>query len=130
MILSVCRTNGVAVRARRVLLIARKIYVIERKANASLILWTSFPYLANLGFQVGLLSSLSHERSRWRSWLPSELDWLSRQIRPLLHWHLASFLCITAGSLLALLTPLVLKWVIDRIIPQRQTGIAPISGRA
>ena len=69
------------------------------------------------------MSSLSHERSRWRSWLPSELDWLSRQIRPLLHWHLASFLCITAGSLLALLTPLVLKWVIDRLIPQRQPGL-------
>ena len=64
-----------------------------------------------------------HERSRWRYWIPSELDWLSRQIRPLLHWHLASFLCITTGSLLALLTPLVLKWVIDRLIPQRQPGL-------
>ena len=70
-----------------------------------------------------LLSVLSHERSRWSSWLPSELDWLSEQIRPFLRWHLASFLCITAGSLLALLTPLVLKWVIDRLIPQRQPGL-------
>jgi ABC-type bacteriocin/lantibiotic exporter with double-glycine peptidase domain len=105
------------------LLIAGKVYVVERKANASLILWTSFPYLANLGFQVGLLSSLSHERSRWRSWVPSELQWLSGQIRPLMHWHLASFLCITAGSLLALLTPLVLKWLIDQIIPQRKMGL-------
>jgi ATP-binding cassette, subfamily B, bacterial MsbA len=72
---------------------------------------------------VGLLSFLSHERSRWRSWLPSELRWLSIQIRPFLRWHLASFLCITAGSLLALLTPLVLKWLIDRIIPQRKLGL-------
>ena len=69
------------------------------------------------------MSSLSHERSRWRSWVPSELQWLSRQIRPLVHWHLASFLCITAGSLLALLTPLVLKWLIDQIIPQRKMGL-------
>jgi ABC-type bacteriocin/lantibiotic exporter with double-glycine peptidase domain len=69
------------------------------------------------------LSSLSHERRRWSSWLPSELRWLSNQIRPLLHWHVASFLCITAGSLLALLTPLVLKWLIDRIIPQRNLGL-------
>src|ERR1700683_4628662 len=107
----------------RILLIAGKICVVERKANVSLILWTSFPYLANLGFQVGLLSSLSHERSRWRSWVPSELQWLSREIRPLLHWHLASFLCITTGSLLALLTPLVLKWLIDQIIPQRKLGL-------
>ena len=70
-----------------------------------------------------LLSFLSHERSRWSSWLPSELRWLSKQIRPLLHWHVASFLCITAGSLLALLTPLVLKWLIDQIIPQKKMGL-------
>jgi ABC-type multidrug transport system fused ATPase/permease subunit len=69
------------------------------------------------------LSCLSHERSRWSSWLPGELRWLSKQIRPLLHWHVASFLCITAGSLLALLTPLVLKWLIDQIIPQKQMGM-------
>lgn len=69
------------------------------------------------------MSSPFHDRSRWKSWAPSELRWLSRQIRPLLHWHLASFLCITAGSLLALLTPLVLKWLIDQIIPQRKMGL-------
>ena len=33
--------------------------------------------------------------------LPPEFVWLIKQIRPLLHWHLASFLAITAGSLLA-----------------------------
>lgn len=53
---------------------------------------------------------------------PSELRWLATQLRPLLHWHAASFLCITAGSLLALLTPLVLKWLIERVLPQRNTG--------
>jgi ABC-type bacteriocin/lantibiotic exporter with double-glycine peptidase domain len=72
---------------------------------------------------VELLSFLSYERSRRSSWLPSELRWLSKQIRPLLHWHVASFLCITAGSLLALLTPLVLKWLIDQIIPQKHLGL-------
>jgi ATP-binding cassette, subfamily B, bacterial MsbA len=72
---------------------------------------------------VEWLSCLSHERSRWSSWLPSELHWLSKEIRPLLHWHVASFLCITAGSLLALLTPLVLKWLIDQIIPQKKMGL-------
>lgn len=69
------------------------------------------------------MSSLLHGRSRWTSWLPSELDWLSKQVRPLLLWNLASFLCITAGSLLGLLTPVVLKWVIDRLIPQRRPGL-------
>jgi ABC-type bacteriocin/lantibiotic exporter with double-glycine peptidase domain len=60
---------------------------------------------------------------RLPSWVPSELRWLSKQIRPYVHWHLASFLCISAGSLLALATPLILKWLIDRILPQRQEGL-------
>jgi ABC-type multidrug transport system fused ATPase/permease subunit len=55
--------------------------------------------------------------------LPSELQWLIKQVSPLLHWHVASFLCITAGSLLALLTPLILRWIIDQIIPQRAGGL-------
>jgi ABC-type bacteriocin/lantibiotic exporter with double-glycine peptidase domain len=55
--------------------------------------------------------------------LPAELVWLIKEIRPLLHWHLASFLCITAGSVLALLSPLLLKWLIDGIIPQRSVGL-------
>jgi ABC-type bacteriocin/lantibiotic exporter with double-glycine peptidase domain len=46
-----------------------------------------------------------------------------KQIRPLVHWHLASFLCITAGSLLALVSPLLLKWLIDGIIPQKRMGL-------
>lgn len=69
------------------------------------------------------LSSRFYDRTRWRSWAPSELKWLSAQIRPLLHWHLGSFLCITTGSLLALLTPLILKLLIDQIIPQRRMGL-------
>jgi ABC-type bacteriocin/lantibiotic exporter with double-glycine peptidase domain len=60
---------------------------------------------------------------RLSSWVPSELRWLAQQIRPYVHWHVASFLCITAGTLLALLTPLILKWLIDRVLPQRQTGL-------
>jgi hypothetical protein len=55
--------------------------------------------------------------------LPPELVWLMKEIRPLPHWHLASFLCITIGSLLALLSALQLKWLIDGIIPQRRMGL-------
>lgn len=68
------------------------------------------------------MSCLWHERI-WLSWFPNEIRWLAKQIRPLLHWHFGSFLCITAGSLLALLTPLILKWLIDAIIPQRRLGL-------
>jgi ABC-type multidrug transport system fused ATPase/permease subunit len=67
------------------------------------------------------LFSGTHERRL--HWLPPELVWLVQEIRPLLQLHLASFLCITAGSLLALLSPLLLKWLIDGIIPQRSLGL-------
>jgi subfamily B ATP-binding cassette protein MsbA len=52
--------------------------------------------------------------------LPDELRWLWKWMRPFVHLHLASFLCMTAGSFLALLLPLVLRWIIDQLIPQRQ----------
>ncbi|MGA7293946.1 MAG: ABC transporter ATP-binding protein [Terriglobales bacterium] len=61
--------------------------------------------------------------ARGPSWVPNELRWLFKQIRPFFRWHLASFLCITTGSLLALLTPLVLKWLIDQILPRREIGL-------
>ena len=67
------------------------------------------------------MPSVTHKlRSHW---LPPEFVWLFQEIQPLLQWHLASFLCITAGSLLALLSPLLLKWLIDGIIPQRSLGL-------
>jgi ABC-type bacteriocin/lantibiotic exporter with double-glycine peptidase domain len=70
------------------------------------------------------LSSVTNQRgSHWlpllRLRLPAEFVWLIPRIRPLVHWHLASFLSITAGSLLALVSPLLLKWLIDSIIPQK-----------
>lgn len=60
---------------------------------------------------------------RSSSWMPNELRWLSVRIRPLLHLHVSSFLCITAGSLLGLLTPLILKRLIDQIIPNHDEGM-------
>jgi len=58
-----------------------------------------------------------------RNILPSELLWLYVRIRPLFAWHLASFFCLTAGSVLALVNPLVLMWVIDRVQPNRNFAL-------
>lgn len=69
------------------------------------------------------MSSVTQQRGSHWFQLPAEFLWLIRQIRPLLHWHLASFLSITAGSLLALISPLLLKWLIDGIIPQKRVGL-------
>ena len=73
--------------------------------------------------QLAALSPHGSSEACLPSCIPSEFRWLSKQIRPYIHWHLASFLCITTGTLLALLTPLVLKWLIDRVLPQRQAGL-------
>ena len=57
-------------------------------------------------------------------WIPSEIRWLSRHVRPFIRWHIASFLLISVGSFLALLAPLVLKWLIDDVLPGRR--LAPL----
>jgi ABC-type multidrug transport system fused ATPase/permease subunit len=57
------------------------------------------------------------------SWIPSEMRWLYGQVRPFLRWHIASFLCISAGSFLALFAPLVVKWLIDVVLPGRRMGL-------
>jgi len=54
-----------------------------------------------------------------RNLFPSELLWIYQRIRPLFVWHVASFLLLTTGSLIALLNPLALMWVVDRAIPNR-----------
>lgn len=55
-----------------------------------------------------------------RNLLPSELCWLVRQVRPLLRWHAASFACFTAATVLSLASPLILKWLIDQVLPGRE----------
>jgi ABC-type multidrug transport system fused ATPase/permease subunit len=57
------------------------------------------------------------------SWIPSEMRWLYGQVRPFLRWNIASFFCISGGSLLALFAPLVLKWLIDVVLPSRRIGL-------
>lgn len=56
----------------------------------------------------------------WSKFAPIELRWLAQQIGPLLRWHLASFLLIAAASSLALVPPLALGWLIDKVLPGRQ----------
>jgi ABC-type bacteriocin/lantibiotic exporter with double-glycine peptidase domain len=63
------------------------------------------------------------ERNGMSSWIPSEIRWLSRQVRPFLRWHAAGLVCISIGSLLGLLAPLVLKSLIDLVLPSHRIGL-------
>ncbi len=97
---------------------------IDQNANASHFVWTS----ARVGAYASVPKCVSNLGSHARevvlsSGIPNELRWLAKQIRPFVLWHVASFLCMTAGSLLALLTPLVLKWLIDQVLRQKETGL-------
>ncbi len=48
---------------------------------------------------------------------PPELRWLFPKVKPQLPLHAGSFLCLTLASLLALVTPLSIRWLIDSILP-------------
>jgi ABC-type bacteriocin/lantibiotic exporter with double-glycine peptidase domain len=49
-----------------------------------------------------------------------EVQWLLRRAKPLMGFQLASLACTTAGSVLTLADPLIMKWLIDTVIPRRQ----------
>ena len=56
-----------------------------------------------------------------------EYQWLIRQMRPFARLHVVSFLCIAVGSTMALLEPLIMKWLIDNILPAKQWRLLPVA---
>ncbi len=99
-----------------------------KKTNCFDVVWTdAFPSLYGNSPGVRSCLPLLSTRSLPSPWFPNELRWLAKELRPLLHMHLGSFCCITTGSLLGLLTPLVLRWLIDEIIPHKQAGLLLVS---
>ena len=53
----------------------------------------------------------------------SEIRWLFKQTRPQLKFHLASVGCVAIVSILVLLDPLIIKWLIDGVIPQKSVKL-------
>ena len=51
--------------------------------------------------------------------LSAELRWLARETRPFWKCYLGSFFCVTVAGLLSLIDPLVMKWLIDKVLPKR-----------
>jgi ATP-binding cassette subfamily B protein len=67
-------------------------------------------------FQIGLDSERAGQRGKSVS---SELNWLSRQARPVVWLLTVNLICMVLGSGLALLDPLVVRWLIDVALPKR-----------
>lgn len=72
----------------------------------------------------GLISLCSDAdtRDEWR--------WLRQVLRPSSRHQVLSLACILAASLLALIDPLIMKWLIDDVLPAREWRIAPLVGLA
>jgi len=49
----------------------------------------------------------------------TQFRWFARQLRPLLRAHLLSMSLMVLSSLMFLLDPLLIKWLIDRILPKK-----------
>lgn len=58
---------------------------------------------------------------------PPELRWLFPKVKPQLPWHIASFFSLTVASLLALVAPLSIRWLIDCILPAHDPRLLVIA---
>jgi len=59
-----------------------------------------------------------------------ELTWLLAQVKPFLRLHLGSYVCILFTSVLILIDPLIVRLLIDEVIPQRRINWLPLIGMA
>ena len=59
-----------------------------------------------------------------------EIRWLASQVRPFLRLHLGSYVCIVIGSILVLVDPLIIRFLIDDVIPRRRLSWLPIVAAA
>ena len=60
----------------------------------------------------------------------TELRWLGSRVKPFLRLHFASYFCILLSSILVLLDPLIVRFLIDDVIPIRRIKWLPLVGIA
>ncbi|MBA3355358.1 MAG: ABC transporter ATP-binding protein [Pyrinomonadaceae bacterium] len=60
----------------------------------------------------------------------SEIRWLAAQVRPFLRLHVGSYVCIVIASILVLVDPLIVRLLIDDVIPQRRVAWLPLVAAA
>lgn len=56
----------------------------------------------------------------------AELRWLASRVKPFLRLHLGSYCCVVASSFLVLLDPLLVRFLIDDVIPTGRVGLLPL----
>lgn len=56
----------------------------------------------------------------------TEFGWLVSRVKPLLRLHAGSYFCILLSSVLVLLDPLIVRFLIDDVIPRRRVAWLPL----
>ena len=59
-----------------------------------------------------------------------ELWWLLKQVKPFLRLHVSSYVFILLTSILVLVDPLIIRLLIDRVIPERRISWLPLIAAA
>jgi ABC-type bacteriocin/lantibiotic exporter with double-glycine peptidase domain len=59
-----------------------------------------------------------------------EFRWLVSQVKPFVRLHFASYLCVVAAGILVLLDPLIVRFLIDEVIPNRRITWLPLVAAA
>ncbi len=59
-----------------------------------------------------------------------EFWWLITQVKPFLRLHFGSYICIVFASTLVLIDPLIVRFLIDDVIPNRRVGWLPLVAAA
>src|SRR4051794_26425412 len=59
-----------------------------------------------------------------------EFPWLVSQVKPFVRLHFASYLCVVAAGILVLLDPLIVRFLIDEVIPDRRITWLPLVAAA
>jgi ABC-type multidrug transport system fused ATPase/permease subunit len=56
----------------------------------------------------------------------SEFSWLLSQVSPFFRLHLSSYLCIVLAGIFSLIDPLIIRLLIDDVIPNRNLRLLPL----
>ena len=56
----------------------------------------------------------------------AEIRWLAARVKPFLRLHLTSYFCIAVSSILVLFDPLIVRFLIDEVIPGRRLRLLPL----
>jgi ABC-type bacteriocin/lantibiotic exporter with double-glycine peptidase domain len=56
----------------------------------------------------------------------SEFSWLLSQVRPFFRLHISSYFCIVLAAIFSLVDPLIVRLLIDDVIPNRRVRLLPL----